>query len=252
MQAPGLVSLVKVAQVSLQKANLMSHMARVALVLDVSGSMQNLYSSGKVQRLAEKALALATQFDDDGSIDIFTFGASARYLGGMDLGNFGTYIATNIRNLEGDTRYAAGMSVVRQHFMNTQDTGNRTPRSAATPVYVLYVTDGANSDKDQTIAQVVASSFEPIYWQFMAIGRSEDDFPFLQKLDDLKVSGSTGGGLLSNLFGRQEQAGRLVDNTGFFSVRDPESIADAELFDKMTSEYSKWVVSAPGLKLLTR
>ena len=56
-EAPKLIDLVKKADISLVKANLTNHKAKVALCLDISGSMFSLYSSGKIQRLAEKVLA---------------------------------------------------------------------------------------------------------------------------------------------------------------------------------------------------
>jgi len=47
--APQLVNLVKSAAVSLEKAGLAQHRAKVCLVLDISGSMSALYSKGLVQ-----------------------------------------------------------------------------------------------------------------------------------------------------------------------------------------------------------
>jgi len=70
-KAPHIFNLVKKVDISLAKANLTNHQAKVALCLDVSVSMTLLYNSGKIQRLAEKILALGCRFDDNGSIDIF-------------------------------------------------------------------------------------------------------------------------------------------------------------------------------------
>jgi hypothetical protein len=69
-----MLSLVKTAGVSLEKRGLAEHTARVALVLDISGSMAALYRSGAVQRLAGRVLALGLRFDDDGVVDVFLFG----------------------------------------------------------------------------------------------------------------------------------------------------------------------------------
>ncbi|MEK0195994.1 TerD family protein, partial [Microcoleus anatoxicus] len=73
-KAPHIFNLVKKADISLQKANLTNHDAKVALCLDISVSMSALYSAGKIQRLAEKILALGCRFDDNAAIDIFLFG----------------------------------------------------------------------------------------------------------------------------------------------------------------------------------
>ncbi len=57
-EAPQLLPLVRKAAVSLEKAGLSAHRARVCLCLDISGSMHSLYKSGAVQRFAERILAI--------------------------------------------------------------------------------------------------------------------------------------------------------------------------------------------------
>lgn len=47
--------------------------ARVGLVLDISGSMRKLYKNGTVQRVVERILAVASQFDDDGELDVWVY-----------------------------------------------------------------------------------------------------------------------------------------------------------------------------------
>ena len=49
----------------------------MALVLDISASMNALYQSGVVQRVIERMLGLAVSFDDDGQIDLLLFGTNA-------------------------------------------------------------------------------------------------------------------------------------------------------------------------------
>ncbi len=80
-QAPELVSLAKKAQFNLSKHGLEGQAAKVALCLDHSGSMRPVYASGQMQALAERVLALSTQLDDDGSIDVFFFDTDAVYAG---------------------------------------------------------------------------------------------------------------------------------------------------------------------------
>lgn len=57
--------------VILEKKKLNNVVARVGLVLDISGSMRNLYRNGTVQKVVERILAVASQFDDDGQLDVF-------------------------------------------------------------------------------------------------------------------------------------------------------------------------------------
>jgi stress response protein SCP2 len=235
-EAPQLVSLVKSAGVSLAKAGLATHRAQVCLVLDISASMSKLYRSGQVQAFSERILALGCKFDDDGQIDVFLFGRNVHQPAPMDLSNWANYVGKIIERhpLEGDTRYGAAMEAVRKHYFPEGQGGARSsPVKAALPVYVMFVTDGGTSDKPLTERQLRWASHEPIFWQFMGIGKgrkskskkllqfADSDFPFLENLDALD--------------------GRLIDNANYFSVATPDEHPDAALFDLLMSEYPEWV-----------
>lgn len=240
-KAPKIFNLAKKAQINLEKVNLQKHRAKVALCLDISGSMSFLYSSGKIQEFAEKILALGCNFDDDGSIDIFLFGANAHQAGEMNLNNFANFI-TQIEKkypLEGGTYYGKVMTLIRQfYFPKNKGKQVNQIRSFSLPVYVMFVTDGNTFDEKLTEQQLQLSSYEPIFWQFMAIGKSKkditqggfggwlsrafaSDFSFLEKLDELQ--------------------GRLIDNANFFSVEDPNLIDADQLYKLLISEYPQWL-----------
>lgn len=57
-------------KIVLEKKKLTGVRAKVGLVLDISGSMRSLYKIGEVQEAVERIAAVASQFDDDGSLDI--------------------------------------------------------------------------------------------------------------------------------------------------------------------------------------
>lgn len=235
-KAPKLLDLSKKAKVSLEKAGLQDHQAKVALCLDISGSMGSLYRTGKIQEFAERILALGTRFDDDGSIDIFLFGANAHDAGELSMDNFQGYVGDIIKKypLEGGTYYGKAMHVIREHYFGSAPKRN-APYTNNVPIYVMFVTDGATMDESATISHIQNSSYEPLFWQFMAIGKSnkgtkkrgffsnifQSDFSFLEKLDDLE--------------------GRYIDNADFFSVEDPLQISDSELYDLLMQEYPQWV-----------
>jgi stress response protein SCP2 len=243
-KAPHIFNLAKTADISLKKANLTNHDAKVALCLDISGSMSSLYSSGKIQRLAEKILALGCRFDDNGSIDIFLFGINPHNPDEMTIDNFPNFLHNILKHypLEGGTYYGKVMKEIRKfYFPDARGSSRHAPISADKPVYVMFVTDGATADESETKQQLQWSSYEPIFWQFMAIGKSQkdvkkkgisgwfsrataSDFSFLEQLDEL--------------------GDRYLDNADFFSLEDPEIIADEELYDLLTAEYPNWVKSA--------
>ncbi len=237
-EAPKLLDLSKKAKISLEKVGLQHHQAKVALCLDISGSMSRLYSSGKIQDFAERILALGTRFDDDGSIDIFLFGRNAHNAGELTITNFEGFVNQLIKRypLESSTYYAKAMKMIREHYFGSAEKRNQ-PLSQKTPVYVMFVTDGDTFDKDETTKHIKDSSYEPLFWQFMAIGESKKDakkglfknfiqsnFAFLEQLDDL--------------------SGRYIDNADFFSVKDPADVSDDELYDLLMQEYPKWVKKA--------
>jgi hypothetical protein len=123
----------------------------------------------------------------------------------------------------------------------------------------MFVTDGQTMDEPVTRDQVIASSYEPLFWQFMAIGDSP------QAVDAAKPAG--GGGFLSRMTGGgsrggargsqfqfleelDDMGGRYLDNADFFAVQDPANISDEQLFDLMSTEYPGWLQQAAQRGLL--
>ncbi len=237
--APHLVSLAKVASVSLAKRGLDHHRARVVLCLDISKSMRAQYESGKVQRFAERVLALGTRLDDDGAIDVFLFAKNAYAFGALSLTNWAGFTDELLaaHPLEGGTRYGTVMQLVRRELFG--DAPERTtPLRADLPVYAMVLTDGQTGTKPQAIAQLVASSYEPVFWQFLGLGKGGTDgggsgsqgFGFLQEMDTLP--------------------GRFLDNAGFFGLADLDAVDDDALYDQMMGEYPGWVPQARTKGLL--
>jgi stress response protein SCP2 len=219
------------AKVSLAKVGLSQHVAQVALVLDISASMTTLFKSGKIREFARRILALAVQFDDDGSMDVFVFGERARYTGGISVDNFLTFLDDFLRQnrLELGTQYSLAIKAVVDYYFSGSKVGVPVPGDV--PVYAMFLTDGQTSNERDTKKRIVEASYLPIFWQFMGIGPNDRSFPFLQKLDTLRE--------------------RYIDNAGFFSVTDPSTPSDGELYDKLMSEYPAWLKLAEQKGLLS-
>ena len=262
-QPPQMINLVKKAGISLEKKGLAEERARVALCLDISGSMYKLYQEGKVQALCERVLGMAVQFDDDGACDVFTFGTGGYDEGPLDLRNYQGWIQALLgrRRLEGGTNYNKAMQAVRQHYFPDGGGGPRTsPRPDKLPVYVMFVTDGQTTDQAGTKQQVEWSSYEPLFWQFMAIGQSSRNVtaqgtPALSKKKQKR--GGFSARLASMLTGDfqfleelDDMPGRFVDNADFFSVADPAELSDEQLYDLMMNEYPDWLKLARAQGLL--
>jgi hypothetical protein len=231
-QAPGLLSLAKSASHAVDLSGLNGQTAKVAVALDFSGSMSGVYRSGAMQRLVEKALALATQFDDDGAIDFFVFDTKAAYLGEISIGDFtGSVDRLTKGRRMGTTNYADAFLTVRDHFGFAPPTppkrgffglGKAQPTltvPADIPVYALFLTDGAPDNKNAAIQALTEVSTAPIFWKFLSIGRQQ--MPFLEQLDTLTQ--------------------RFVDNANYEPIGDVDAISDALLFEKMLEEFPDWL-----------
>lgn len=240
-QAPKLLKLAKQAVETIDKSKLNGQTAKVVLCLDYSGSMSREYSSGSMQRLSEKVLALGTQFDDDGNIDFFVFDSGAAYLGDIGISDFEGSVnrLTKGRHM-GSTNYADVMLMIRDHFgfskpapakkglfgkLKKAEPSTTTP--ADEPVYVLFLTDGAPNSQEEAVSALTEVSTAPIFWKFLSIGGSKIDF--LQKLDDL--------------------SSRFVDNADYKHIGDVDKITDAKLFEDLLDEFPEWIteVRSKGL-----
>ncbi|MDQ0269196.1 hypothetical protein J2S17_001066 [Cytobacillus purgationiresistens] len=70
----------------------------MALVLDISGSMRHLYKNGTVQKVVERILAVASQFDDDGSLDVWVYDNEFSRLKPVTEADFEGYVDDYILN----------------------------------------------------------------------------------------------------------------------------------------------------------
>ncbi|MBF9073603.1 VWA domain-containing protein [Streptacidiphilus fuscans] len=260
-----LLDLTKKAAVSLEKRGLGEHTARVALCLDISGSMHALYRSGKVQALVERVLALGMRFDDNSEIDVFLFGSRGHVAGSVSVGSYRGWVQRMLGQypLEGGTDYAGAIRLIREQYFGASDLRN-TPLADRQPVYVMFLTDGHTTSEQQTRAQVTASSYEPLFWQFMGIGRSSRsvDAPAQHQVAPQPSHGlfgkrsrqprvdNWGTGTFRFLEELDDLPGRFLDNANFFAVEDPQHVGDEQLFELMMSEYPGWLQQARSRGML--
>lgn len=209
---------VKLAEKVIDNKGLFAQTARVALVLDISGSMDSLYRNGLVQTLCERALPLGIKFDDNKAIDVFLFSDGSRHrdLGELTEGNFDGYVDNVIlkkhNDLWGGTEYAPVMNSIIDKYTKTK----------GAPAYIMFVTDGDNSDHSAAEKAIRRASEFGIFWQFIGIGNAS--FSFLQKLDTM--------------------SGRVIDNANFFQANDIKNMSDDELYSKMLAEFPQWLKEA--------
>ncbi|MET4926003.1 VWA domain-containing protein [Streptomyces sp. PSRA5] len=223
--------------VSLDKHGVTGVVARVILVLDASGSMTALYSRGVVKNVAERMAAVAAQLDDDGEMQAWTFATNPARLPDLTIGDLPEWLRLHVRvgqmGLFGRKKPPRGQ-VSGQVDMRAVGFQNEEQKVIAevrayvrenpvpAPTLVLFFSDGGVYRDREIERELRAAVEEPVFWQFVGLGRA--NYGVLQRFDTM--------------------AGRRVDNVGFFSVDDIESISDPELYDRLLSEFPSWLRDA--------
>jgi hypothetical protein len=219
-EAPKLVSLAKPLRVSLEKNNLSNTIARVGLVLDISGSMSRRYQYGVVQDIINMMVPLAVQFDDDGELDLWYYGTTAREMDSVNTGNYefaATDWKTIMRELGGLNNEPDVIKLVVNKYMHS-----------TLPAYVLFISDGG-VNKSAEITRLIRESAQfPVFWQFVGVGGQ--NYGIFEHLDSM--------------------TGRVVDNASFFAVDDFKSIEPEELYKRMLYEFPSWLKEAKSKGIL--
>lgn len=227
-QAPRLVSLAKKATVSLTKHKLNTLQASVAFVLDASGSMYDEFSNGHVQSVLDRIAVLATQFDDDGEMDLWGFAEKHRKYQNVTLRNLDNYVETIqgsgkrsrwelLPGLGGTNNEPSVMSEVVDYYQESK-----------LPVYIVFITDGGIS-KTKAIKDVIRRSANyPIFWKFVGLGGS--NYGILKNLDNF--------------------TDRKIDNTHFFAMDNFATVSDEDLYDNLLEEFRTWIDEAKSKNIL--
>ncbi|MBE6876382.1 MAG: VWA domain-containing protein [Oscillospiraceae bacterium] len=197
-----------------KKQNISVNIARVVFVLDHSGSMRNMYKDGTVQNVLERIFPIAMHFDDNAEMEFYWFDNLYKELDPVNYDTIDGYVQNVILSKNehfGGTCYAPVMQEILNRY------AKREPMKI--PTFVIFITDGNNSDKKATKTILTEASQYNIFWKFVGIG--DEKFDFLMRLDDMK--------------------GRLIDNANFVSVNQIGSISDSVLYQKLLTEYSDWL-----------
>lgn len=221
-KAPRLISLAKTVTVSLAKHNLQSVKAKVAFVLDASGSMTGEFKKGNVQAVLDRIAVLAVQFDDNGDMDMWGFAEKHRKYKDVTLDNLDGYVA-DIQNSARRGRWEnlPGLGGINNEPPVLEEIID-TFKHSDLPVYVVFITDGGIS-KTRAIKEAIRRSANyPIFWKFLGLGGS--GYGILEQLDTF--------------------TDRRIDNTHFFAIDDFATMSDERLYDLLLEEFKDWTVAA--------
>lgn len=217
-----IIDLTKKSLVQLEKHNLLDVQARVALVLDASGSMNWQYKNGDVQRIVNRLMPLAIHFDDDGQFECWAFANLTTQLDQVTLHNVNDFInQTQLgwKNWHVGSRINNEIPAIEAviNYYYPQSTKSLSQKNV--PVYVLFISDGGVGNRRQMEKILTECANVPIFWQFVGIGGS--NYGVLEKLDDLK--------------------GRVVDNCNFFALDHIKSVSDERLYELLLEEFPQWL-----------
>ncbi|MFE3545774.1 VWA domain-containing protein [Nocardia sp. NPDC059177] len=211
----------EVAKVLIEKSAFGTR-ARVVLVIDKTGSMQKLYRGGTVHRVVERMIPVATQLDDDGTLEAYLYALSFAKLPDITVAG-GEQWAQTYLHLTGTHD---GIDYDRLGGRNDELPIMRavidTLAGSAAPTLVLFFTDGGFAKRREIAALMREAAHLPAFWQFIGLGKA--NFGVLRTLDELD--------------------GRVVDNAGFFALDDIDRVDDAELYRRLLGEFPDWLRAA--------
>lgn len=214
-----IIDLTKKSFIELEKKNLIGLNARVALVLDASGSMDGQYKRGDVQKVVDRLMPLAINFDNDGSFECWAFAEKTTQLDDVTITNVNDFINTTKqgwRQWHVGARYneeIPAIEAVIKYYSQFKDN---------LPVYVLFISDGGVGSILKMQSLLTNAATLPMFWQFVGIGGR--NYGALEKLDDMP--------------------GRVVDNCNFFAIDKITSIEDEKLYELLLEEFPDWLNAA--------
>lgn len=229
-KAPHLVSLAKNVTVSLKKYQLENVEARVAFVLDASGSMSQQFSKGNVQAVLDRITVLAVQFDDDGDMDMWGFATKHKKYEDVTLDNLDGYVEFLKRQGKKsfwDILPGLGVSNNEPPVMNEIIDYFK---DSDLPVFVVFITDGGIHETKAIKKAISRSADYPIFWKFVGLGGS--NYGILEDLDDF--------------------TDRRLDNTNFFAIDNFERFSDETLYDLLLVEFKDWYNAALTAGIMDR
>lgn len=206
------------------------YVGRVILVIDKTGSMSRRYSGGEVAEIVRRMVPVATQLDSDGQLEAYLYGVKFAKLPDVTVDGVDEWIDEyiHLHGRHGGIDYDRQIGGINDEIPIMSEVIATLGHDTSAPTLVLFFTDGGFNKRAAIQKLMRQASSEPAFWQFIGIGRS--GFGVLEKLDTL--------------------SGRMVDNAGFFSVDNVDSLPDSRLYELLLSEYPDWLRAARAAKIL--
>lgn len=166
---------------------------------------------------------MASQFDDDGMLDVWVYDNEFTRLPSVTERDFENYVNREI--LFNDSIHKFGRNDEPPVMFDVM-TKYLKEEPSRDPAFIVFINDGGC--KSTIKKPVVSSSDKPLFWQFVGIGDS--NFKVLENLDTME--------------------GRFIDNANFFHVQNIDAMTDEELYDRLLNEFPDWIREAKGKRVL--
>ena len=140
----------------------------------------------------------------------------------------GTNYAPAINKITEDYNGAGGTSSGGSFFGGLFGKSKPKVTKSSDPAFVIFITDGNNSDQQQARKAIQEASTYPIFFQFVGIGSAK--FSFLEELDTM--------------------SGRFIDNANFFQANDIANMTDTQLYSNLMNEFPSWINEAKSKSLI--
>lgn len=192
------------------------HRAKVACIMDKSGSLHNDYREGIIQEIILKIMPIALKFDDNGECDFWAFSDKTKRIEGLTLDNFENYIEDIVDRVfpdYGGTNFAPPLVDAYKKYCIEEP--------SRLPVYIIFITDGDNYDKDETNRIIRELSKHNVFIKFIGTGDSST-FDYLDNMKNL--------------------SGKETNNTDFFSAKSIVSMNDETLYKNILRGYPEWLL----------
>ncbi|MEH2123585.1 TerD family protein [Nostoc sp.] len=221
----------------LKKKGINKNVGRVALVLDISGSMNHQYNSGAVQAFLERIVPVASRLDDNQTLDVWFFGSKHKRTKSVTEINLDGYINKECGEVKrallvfkmpslmielggGNNEASVIKDVIKKY---TQEQPSKLP------TLIVFLSDGGVTDEQGIQKSVIDAAKYPIFWQF--VGLAGSNYGILERLDTM--------------------GGRIVDNADFFHVDDLGKITDEQLYERLLNEFPSWMKQATARGILS-
>ncbi|MGB7444421.1 MAG: VWA domain-containing protein [Coleofasciculaceae cyanobacterium] len=221
----------------LKKKEINNVVARVALVLDISGSMLNQYTSGAVQAFLERIVPVASRLDDNGTLDVWFFGSRFKRTKSVIEANVDGYIKQQCGESQRSFLISKAPALMKElGFGNNEPDVIRDvikkytqEKPSNLPTFVIFLSDGGVTNERGIKQAIFDAAKYPIFWQF--VGLAGSNYGILERLDTV--------------------SGRIVDNADFFNIDDLSEITDDQLYERLLTEFPGWIKVARSKGILS-